>query len=420
MLRPLHIGFACVVAGVTLFVFWAALAPLATSIPTQGHLNASRPSFDVQHPYGGKIAEIHIREHATVTEGALLITLDVTQEQAERAALQRALTQMMEERAAIRAAVAGQLSDMQGIDALRDPAQMAIRRMQNMEKAMWLRARMSSAQKHALEERAAFLARSISQREAQQRSMMARKARYEGLRAQGAFRAADIDALSEDILELDSALERDRAERASLRNQALQAEMQATREQVEHRQQLLDRLAQLEEAIPRLQRQVLGLSARIDQADIRAPEAGIVAALFYDTAAMVVARGDTVLTLSRPTERHQISFIANPQVIDQLHVGMRGQLTVAALPQRSHPRVSATITSLSPEARRNSDGAVVGYDGVAEIDAEDHAALLAQLGDDATLTTDMPVSVVFAGRQTTFGAYLMEPFWDFLEKAMQD
>lgn len=420
MLRPLHIGFACIVAGVTLFVLWAALAPLSTSIPTQGHLNASRPSFDVQHPYGGKIAEIHIREHATVTEGALLITLDVTQEQAERAALQRALTQMMEERAAIRAAVAGQLFDMQGIDALRDPAQMAIRRMQNMEKAMRLRARMSSAQKQALEERAAFLARSISQREAQQRSMMARKARYEGLRAQGAFRAADIDALSEDILELDSALERDRAERASLRNQALQAEMQATREQVEHRQKLLDRLAQLEEAIPRLQRQVLGLSARIDQADIRAPEAGIVASLFYDTAAMVVARGDTVLTLSRPTERHQVSFIANPQVIDQLHVGMPGQLTVAALPQRSHPRVSATITSLSPEARRNSDGAVVGYDGVAEIDAEDHAALLAQLGDDATLTTDMPVSVVFAGRQTTFGAYLVGPFWGFLEKAMQD
>nr|WP_280636601.1 HlyD family efflux transporter periplasmic adaptor subunit [Shimia sp. R10_1] len=196
--------------------------------------------------------------------------------------------------------------------------------------------------------------------------------------------------------------------------------MQATREQVEHRQKLLDRLAQLEEAIPRLQRQVLGLSARIDQADIRAPEAGIVASLFYDTAAMVVARGDTVLTLSRPTERHQVSFIANPQVIDQLHVGMPGQLTVAALPQRSHPRVSATITSLSPEARRNSDGAVVGYDGVAEIDAEDHAALLAQLGDDATLTTDMPVSVVFAGRQTTFGAYLVGPFWGFLEKAMQD
>ena len=99
---------------------------------------------------------------------------------------------------------------------------------------------------------------------------------------------------------------------------------------------------------------------------------------------------------------------------------MSGQLTLAALPQRSHPRVTATITSMSPKARRDADGRVLGYDGVAEINPEDHTALLAQLGEGISLTADMPVTVVFTGRDTTFGAYIMGPFWSFLQKAMQD
>lgn len=37
-----------------------------------------------------------------------------------------------------------------------------------------------------------------------------------------------------------------------------------------------------------------------------------------------------------------------------------------------------------------------------------------------SLSTDMPVHLVFTGRQTTFGDYLIEPFWAFLSQAMQD
>lgn len=420
VLRPLRIGAWLIIAALLLFGLWAAFAPLATSIPTTGHLNAIRPSYDVQHAFGGKIARLHVQRHEAVARGALLVSLDVGQERAERRALQEALTPMREERAAIEAALAGRLPKEAEIRGLNDAAHMALQRMRNRQDAMQLRADMSAAQKDALEERLEFLGRSIARREDQHHSMTDRRARYISLRAQGAFRAADIDALSEDILELEAVLAQDRAEAAALRSQAAQAEMQVTREALEHRQQLLDRLAQLDEAIPRLNRQILRLTAQIDQAELRAPAAGVVAALHYDTEAMVIPRAETVLTLAQPTARHHVSFVASPQVIDQLRVGMSGQLTVTALPQRNHPRVTATITSLSPEARRNSEGATVGYDGVAQIDPNDHDRLLAQLGEEATLTADMPVSLVLTGRMTTFGAYLLGPFWNFLQKAIQD
>ena len=57
---------------------------------------------------------------------------------------------------------------------------------------------------------------------------------------------------------------------------------------------------------------------------------------------------------------------------------------------------------------------------IAEIDPNDLADLDKQLGSDFALFIDMPVTLIFAGRETTFSDYLVGPFLDFLAKAMQD
>ena len=135
---------------------------------------------------------------------------------------------------------------------------------------------------------------------------------------------------------------------------------------------------------------------------------------------MVVSRGDSVLTLARATEALEFAFVASPQTIDPLHVGMQVFLTVTSLPQHQHPKVRVTISALSPEARRDRDGRILGYDGIAIINPNDRHALQKELGDNLSLSTDMPVHLVFTGRQMTFGDYLIEPFWAFQRQAMQD
>ncbi|CUH50612.1 type I secretion membrane fusion protein, HlyD family [Shimia marina] len=420
VIRPLRRGAWAVFLALGGFCLWAGFAPLATSIPTTGHLNAARPSYDVQHPYGGKIAQIHVTAHDVVAAGQLLLQLDVSRETAEAQALRETLSPLEEERAVLRAAMVGALPAKDATAAVTNPAALALRRLQTMKATMELRAEMSTALAQELKDRAERLQKSRQHRQAQHHSMQARYERYAALQAQGAFRAADTDALAEDILELEADLQREDAELAGLVSQAAQAKLQIAQDQLAFRQQVLDRLAYLEEAIPKLRLQLLRLEAQIAQADILAPDDGVISALNYDTDAMVIARGDTVLSLARPSGQHQVSFVANPQVIDQLRVGMTGQLTVTALSQRSHPKVAVTIKTLSPEARRDRDGAILGYDGMAEIDVQDHARLLSALGEETSLTSDMPVGLVFTGRTITFGAYLLGPFTDFLTKAMQD
>ncbi len=417
--RPLWIGFWAILVSLVAFCGWAVLAPLATSIPAAGHLSAQQPSLDIQHRFGGKIADVRVKLHAPVEKGQLLIRLDVSNAQAELHELQAALAPMQEERRALADALAGTLT-AEDTEGLSPQTRLALHRMKAKQDVLVLGAEMTQKLETSLRAQTEQHRASIKHLQNRENSMQDRLERYAKLAAQGTLRSADAEALHESILEVQASLAREHAELASLESQATQARLQVTRDKLEFRQEILDRQAQLEEAIPRLRLQALRLSAQITQAEIRAPDDGVVTALPYDTAAMVVAQGDTVVTLARPSEALDVAFIASPQAIDQLRVGMNGYLTVTGLPQRNHPRVRITLTSLSPEARRDQEGRVIGYDGVAAMHPEDETNLRAEMGTHLNLASDMPVHLVFTGRQVTFADYLVGPFLRFLSQAMQD
>lgn len=110
---------------------------------------------------------------------------------------------------------------------------------------------------------------------------------------------------------------------------------------------------------------------------------------------MVVSKGDSVLTLARAAEALEFAFVASPQTIDPLHVGIQGFLTVTSLPQHQHPKVRVTISALSPEARRDGDDRILGYDGIASIDPIGRRALQKERGARLSLSADMSVHLVF-------------------------
>jgi len=439
VMRPLRTGFTVVVLTCIVFVIWAMTAPLTTSIHANGHLYAPEPSFDIQHPFGGDIAAVHVREHENVVAGQILMQMDVTSEQAQKDELEESLRLLQEERDALEWALdhdRAQLlkPDWQGSTspsigpvqanhmtaAPKIPENQQAWRIRNMLETLNVRRAATAMTADAMRARAEGLENSLAARLDRKASMEARFDRYSRLVKSGALRATDNDTLLESMLDLDASILGERAEAAALRSQAEQVSLQVKADALDLRQRLLDRQSQVAEAIPRLRAQILRLDAVIRNAELRAPSDGTIARLFYDTNEMFVPRGETVLTLTSPTRQHEVAFVVPPHAIDQTRVGLQGTLTVSSLPQRNHPKVDVKIRSLSPEARRNREGVIVGYDGIAEIDPNDLANLDKQLGSDFALFIDMPVTLIFAGRETTFSDYLVGPFLDFLAKAMQD
>ena len=135
---------------------------------------------------------------------------------------------------------------------------------------------------------------------------------------------------------------------------------------------------------------------------------------------MYAPRGTTLLTLSQTLKDPSVSFTIPTQAIDQVRVGMEGSLTIPALPQRNLPKVRLRLTAVSPDAKRDQDGNVLGYAAKAQIFSEDMAKIVAAMDGDLHLATDMPVSVALEGRTVTFAQYLFAPFMTIFEGSLQD
>lgn len=66
------------------FVLWAVLVPLDAAVPSQGVVSVDGRRKVVQHPRGGVVSNVFIREGDTVASGDLLLRLDDSLERANR------------------------------------------------------------------------------------------------------------------------------------------------------------------------------------------------------------------------------------------------------------------------------------------------------------------------------------------------
>jgi multidrug efflux pump subunit AcrA (membrane-fusion protein) len=48
---------------------WSALAPIATTLRISGTLVSTKPSFDIQHPFGGLVTDVLVSLHQSVDVG---------------------------------------------------------------------------------------------------------------------------------------------------------------------------------------------------------------------------------------------------------------------------------------------------------------------------------------------------------------
>ena len=81
--RPARIGFAVIAGFVLLLGTWSVAAPLSGAVIASGALQVEGRRQHVQHPYGGVVRKITVREAQQVTRGDILVILSDTQARAK-------------------------------------------------------------------------------------------------------------------------------------------------------------------------------------------------------------------------------------------------------------------------------------------------------------------------------------------------
>src|SRR5438874_8982860 len=74
--RPALLGAGVVGAFAAVMMMWGTLAPISGAAIASGNLQVEGRRQSVQHPYGGVVRQLMVRDGTHVEKGQLLITLD--------------------------------------------------------------------------------------------------------------------------------------------------------------------------------------------------------------------------------------------------------------------------------------------------------------------------------------------------------
>ena len=422
--RPLKRGMGVLAIGVAGFLLWSLATEIDGAVVASGQVAVEARRQVIQHPDGGLVTELHVRDGSTVGAGDILLTLDGTELRAQQAVTVRALAETLARMDRLRAETRGLEGITFSADVLEDGSgTLDVAAIRSAETALFEARRDTLQQTLAqLEERQVQTRAIISGREGQleaahrqleligedlatQESLFERglteTTRLSALRREEARLAGDIGELEAGIAESRSAIAGFEVERLRLEaafREAAQAELR----------DLQPREAELRE-------QLRLVETRIGRLDLRAPMAGTVLGLQVHTLGGVVPSGAEVASIVPMDVPLILTVEIDPGQIDRVHAGQDAMIRFPNFNARTTPEVAARVTTVSADAVM--DPATGRRYFAAELALAEGAA--EALGENA-LQPGLPVEAFIRTDARTPASFLLKPLADYWAYAMRE
>ena len=421
--RPMVTGIIAIVVLVGGFGTWAMESEIKGAIIAFGRIEVDQNRQVVQHPDGGVVAEILVKEGDTVTEGQVMVRLDAEQLQSELAVVEGQLFEVLARRARF--------------EAERDNADALIFQPLLAESTNPIAPGLMEGQNRL------FQARIES--ETQEKSQLARRReqignQIDGIDAQQVALGTQLDLITEELVNQQSLLDRGLAQasnvlalqrqQASLSGQS--GELTASRAEAEGRQTELDieilriDTARREDANTRLRdlqfneielgEKRRALITRLERLDIRAPVSGIVYGMAVFTPRSVIRPAEPVLYLVPQDRPLVIATQVQPSNIDSVFVGQDVALRFSAFDQRQTPELFGKVVQVSADAFTDQGSQVSYYRAEIELNEGE----MARLDPNLHLIPGMPVEAFISTTSRSPMAYLLKPFTDYFARAFRE
>lgn len=415
--RPVVAGYLLILIFVAGVGGWAALTPIAGAVIAPGALAPESGQRAIQHPEGGRIAEVRVAEGAVVAEGALLVRLDSGETGSELARLEGRLVQVSIEAARL-------LAERDGADRITfapdigDPAAQLRRDAQVRlfdERRAAHRAELEQIARRTdqIEDQIAGLAAGLAASRRQITLLEAARDREADLVARGLLPLARFEETERELARLEGQLGSQIAARAEAESRIAEAELETLRLQAARRESAAADLRETLAEEADLRARLDGLRARLRALDLRAPVAGTVLGL--RSAASVLRPGEPALFLVPKAGPLIVEARIALTDRDDVEVGQSVRLRLAAFDLRRQPEVPARLTMISAAPLPGAEGQGAHYTARIEVAPGDIDALTAD-----RLVTGMPVEVMVTTRTRTALSYLTEPLIGYFRRAFRE
>ena len=419
---PARIGLLVILAFLAIVGAWGLYAPVSGAAIAAGNLQVEGQHQSVQHPDGGVVETLHVREGAAVQAGDVLMTLS-SSEPAARLAI------LLAERDTLWAREARLLAERDGNAEPRLPDMRRIREdapslrqaLDNERSVMEARARQFDVEND-------ILGRRIVQLREIQAGVAAQVG---GLEEQGALLGEEI-AAAEQLLgsghttrarvrELENARAEIEAQRASRLSEIAGSEEAIGEAELELARSERTHLTEITAELQTVQSQIMEIDPRISAAEdvlarteIRAPATGEVVGLTAFTIGGVVRPGDRVLDVVPSAGEMIVEARLHLADVQDVTPGRIADVQLVGINRADRPRIKGEVLTVSAD-RLTDERTGEGYYSVrVAMDEDDVRAA------GIEFQSGMPAEIIMTTQSRTFVEYLVGPLLDEATRAFRE
>lgn len=421
---PVLLGLFALVALVAGFGSWAMLARLEGAIVLTGQIMVEDQRQVIQHPEGGLVAEVFVREGDRVAAGDPLLRLDAPELISELRILDRRL-------AGLSARAARLVAERDAMEKVTFPASL----WASAAIAPEVMAEITGQTRHfdlrlaLFNDAEALLAQRVTQFRNQSEGIAAERAALadqlslideelasqDALFKQGLSPQSQVLALRREAARLAGQIAELSVAAAQTAGQTTEAELRIGGLRTERIEAAAAELREVEPRIAELEETRRSLAARVDLLTIRAPSAGIVLGLQVPKPQVVLRAAEPILSLVPVDPRLVITVRVRPEDIDAVSLGQEAELAVTAFARQDAPRLRAHVSLIAADALSDPQSGAGFYAVELTLDPGERDRLRGR-----SLLPGMRVEAFVTTGARSPMAYLLEPFSAFFSHAMRE
>ena len=403
---------------------WAAATQLAGAVVAQGQLVVDSNVKKVQHPTGGVVGELRVRDGSRVKAGDIVVRLDETQTRANLAIVTKGLDELAARQARDEA-------ERDGADTIAFPEELLARRndrdvahVLNGERKLFEIRRMArEGQKAQLRERISQSNEEIhsqaTQQEARVHQIVWIKKELEGvydLWKKNLVAFTRVTSLERDAARLDGERGQLIASVAQTKGKISELELQIIQIDQDMRTEVGKDLAEVRSKTSELVEKKVAAEDQLKRIDIRAPQDGVVHQLAVHTVGGVITpQGEPIMLIVPEAEALTVEAKIQPQDIDQVRFGQNAVLRFSAFNQRTTPELNGKVSRISADVTQDQKTGASFYTVRISVPEDEIARL-----EGLKLIAGMPVEAFIQTGERNVMSYLLKPLQDQIMRAFRE
>ncbi|MFD2175626.1 HlyD family type I secretion periplasmic adaptor subunit [Rhodobacter lacus] len=420
----LVLGFLTLALLVGGFGAWSVFSSIAGAVVASGRVEVDQHRQVVQHPDGGVVAEIAVKEGDRVAAGQLLIRLDGELVQSERSIVEGQFFEVLARRGRLEAERADAAEISFNAELLEEATKSAsVAELVEGQRRLFA-ARLDTLQK-SLEQVAKRREQTQSQIdgiEAQRAALERQQALIEqelvdqrGLYDKGLAQASRVLALEREAANLAGDMGELTAEKAQSEGRITELELEALRLSSKRREDAESELRDIGYRELELAERRRSLTEQINRLELRAPVEGRVYELAVTTPRAVIRAAEPVLYIV-PQDRPLVVMVqVSPINIDEITVGQPVTLRFPAFASRTTPEMFGQVTRISADAITDETTRASYF----RVEVMLNPGEIDKLGG-LVLLPGMPAEAYIRTGDRSPLAYLTKPFTDYFARAFRE